>query len=175
MSFNDSEETMMREGFVRPSIAGVLIFAAFLATGISSCAPRIISVNPPEGSPGNVITVSLQYLVGWPRVEIAGHMMDWPQLKLTATDPQRSSVPGEELVWIEDKFLQFRLPDIPPGEYVVTIHDDKGPPGDLPYSILETTAYVIFPPVWPFVFRSNQVQFTLRVTPKMNQSNELAK
>jgi hypothetical protein len=172
---NRERPAMTRAGFVRPSITGVLIFAACLAGGASSCAPRVISVNPSEGSPGNVITVSLQYLVGWPRVEIAGHMMDWHQLKLTATDPQRSSIPGEELVWIEDKFLQFTLPDIPPGEYVVTIHDDKGPPGDLPYSILETTAYVVFPPVWPFVFRSNQVQFTMRVAPKMNQSNELAK
>jgi hypothetical protein len=173
MSFNDSGESCMtRECFARRSITGVLIFAACLASGASSCAPRIISVDPSEGSPGNVITVSLQYLVGWPRVEIAGYTMDWPQLKLIATDPQRSSIPGEELVWIEDKLLQFRLPDIPPGEYVVTIHDDKGPPGDLPYSILETTAYVVFPPVWPFVFRSNQVQFTLRVSPKIDQSNE---
>lgn len=163
---------MPRKCFARPWLLGFLIFAAGLATATSSCAPRAISVNPPEGSPGNVITVSLQYLVGWPRVEIAGHMMDWPQLKLKATDPQRSSVPGEELIWIEDKFLQFTLPDIPPGEYVVTIHDDKGPPGDLPYSILETAAYVVFPPVWPFVFRSNQVQFTLRVSPKIDQSNE---
>jgi hypothetical protein len=163
---------MKRKCFARRSITDVVIFAACLAAGASSCAPRIISVNPSEGSPGNVITVSMQYLVGWPRVEIAGHMMDWPQLKLIATDPQRSSIPGEELVWIEDKFLQFRLPDIPAGEYVVTIHDDKGPPGDLPYSILETTAYVVFPPVWPFVFRSNQAQFKLRVLPKINQGNE---
>jgi hypothetical protein len=29
--------------------------------------------------------------------------------------------------------------------------------------------------VWPFVFRSNQVQFTLRVSPKINQGNELSK
>jgi hypothetical protein len=157
-----------RQCFVCPWITGVLIFAACLAAGASACAPRIVSVNPSEGSPGSVITVSLQYLVGWPRVEIGGHMMDWPQLKLIATDPQRSSIPGEELVWIEDKFLQFTLPDISPGEYVVTIHDDKGPPGDLPYAILETTAYVIFPPVWPFVFRSNQAQFKLRVSPKTN-------
>ena len=163
---------MKRKCFPRRSITDVVIFAACLAAGASSCAPRIISVNPSEGSPGNVITVSMQYLVGWPRVEIAGYTMDWPQLKLIATDPQRSSIPGEELVWIEDKFLQFRLPDIPAGEYVVTIHDDKGPPGDLPYSILETTAYVVFPPVWPFVFRSNQAQFKLRVLPKINQGNE---
>ena len=45
-------------------------------------------------------------------------------------------------------------------------HDDKGPPGDPIYSALETTAYVAFPPVWPFVFRSNQTQFNLRVLPK---------
>ena len=50
--------------------------------------------------------------------------------------------------------------------YDVIIHDDKGPPGDLTYSFLETTAYVIFPPVWPFVFRSNRTQFTFRVLPK---------
>jgi hypothetical protein len=152
-----------------------LIFVACLPVGSSSCAPRVVSVSPAEGLPGNVISVSMEYLVGWPRVEIAGYMMDWPQLKLIAADPQRSSIPGEELVWIEDKFLQFTVPDIPPGEYVVTIHDDKGPPGDLLYSVLETTAYVVFPPVWPFVFRSNQTQFKLRVLPKIDPSKELSK
>lgn len=132
----------------------------------ASCAPRIISISPDQGVPATAINVSMEYLVGWPRVEIAGIMMDWPQLKLTAMEPKRSDVPGEELIWIEDKVLQFKIPDIPPGEYVVTIHDDKGPPGDTVYSALETTAYVAFPPVWPFVFRSNQAQFNLRVLPK---------
>jgi hypothetical protein len=107
----------------------------------------------------------MEYLVGWPRVEIGGKMMDWPQLKLLAANPDRREVPGEELVWIEDKILQFTIPDLPPGNYTVTIHDDKGPPGDTVYSVLETTAYVIFPPVWPYVFRSNQTQFDLRVLP----------
>jgi len=59
-------------------------------------------------------------------------------------------------------FLFF---DLPPGNYTVVIHDDKGPPGDSVYSVLETTAYIIFPPVWPFVFRSNKVEVTLRVLP----------
>lgn len=135
----------------------------FLANG---CAPRIVAVHPAQGAPGSVVNLSMQYLVGWPRVEIAGKILDWPQLKLIATDPQRGDVPGEELVWIEDKFLQFKIPDVPPGDYTVIIHDDKGPPGDPVYSFLETTAYVIFPPVWPFVFRSNQTQFNLRVLPK---------
>ena len=107
----------------------------------------------------------MEYLVGWPRVEIGNAMMDWPQLKLIAADKARKDVPGEELVWIEDKVLQFRIPDLPPGDYDVMVYDDKGPPGDLAYSFLETTAYVIFPPVWPFVFRSNQAQFKLRVLP----------
>ena len=105
----------------------------------------------------------MEYLVGWPRVEIGQTIMDWPQLKLIAADPARKDVPGEELVWIEDKILQFKIPYLPPGDYEVIIHDDKGPPGDLTYSFLETTAYVAFPPVWPFVFRSNQTQFKLRV------------
>ena len=61
---------------------------------------------------------------------------------------------------------KFNIPEVAPGEYVVTIHDDKGPPGDPIYSALETMAYVAFPPVWPFVFRSNQTQFNLRVLPK---------
>lgn len=130
-----------------------------------SCAPRIVSVNPTAGAPATPVNVSMEYLVGWPRVEIADQMMDWPQLKLSATDAARTDVPGEELVWIEDKILQFKIPNLPPGEYDVTIYDDKGPPGDLPYSFLETTAYVIFPPVWPFVFRSNQARFKLRVLP----------
>jgi hypothetical protein len=102
-------------------------------------------------------------LVGWPRVEIGGVMMDWPKLKLLSADPGKQDVRGEDLVWIEDKILQFAIPDLAPGEYEVTIHDDKGPPGDLVYSFLETTAYVAFPPVWPYVFRSNQTAVKLRV------------
>jgi len=122
-------------------------------------------MSPAEGTPGTIVSLSMEYLVGWPRVEIGGKMMDWPQLKLLAANPDRKEVPGEELVWIEDKILEFKIPDLPPGNYMVTIHDDKGPPGDTVYSVLETTAYVIFPPVWPFVFRSNQTQFNLRVLP----------
>jgi hypothetical protein len=143
-----------------------LVLTAYLAFAASSCAPQIISVTPNEAAPATTITVSMQYLVGWPRVEIGDKILQWPDLKLIATNPERRQVPGEELVWIEDKFLQFNVPDISPGEYLVTIHDDKGPPGDPVYSVLETSAYVIFPPVWPFVFRSNQTQFKLRVLPK---------
>jgi len=122
-------------------------------------------MGPVEARPGTVVSLSMEYLVGWPRVEISGNMMDWPQLKLMASKPERKDVPGEELVWIEDKILQFTIPDLPPGDYVVTIHDDKGPPGDSVYAALETTAYVFFPPVWPYVFRSNQTQVMLRVMP----------
>ena len=132
---------------------------------IYGCAPRVVTISPIEGAPGTSVSLSMEYLVGWPRVEIGGKMMDWPQLKLLAANPDRKDVPGEELVWIEDKILQFTIPDLPPGSYIVTIHDDKGPPNDPIYSVLETTAYVIFPPVWPFVFRSNQTQFDLRVLP----------
>ena len=122
-------------------------------------------MRPQEGRPGTTVSLSMEYLVGWPRVEIGGHMMAWPQLKLKALKPDRQEVPGEELVWIEDKILQFRIPDLPPGEYTVTIHDDKGPPGDKIYSFLETTAYLLAPPVWPFVLRSNEAQVKLRVLP----------
>jgi hypothetical protein len=122
-------------------------------------------MSPLEGVPGTIVSVSMEYLVGWPRVEIGGKMMDWPQLKLTALAIERKNIPGEELVWIEDKILQFSIPDLPPGSYAVIIHDDKGPPGDTVYSILETAAYLAFPPVWPFVLRSNQAQFNLRVLP----------
>jgi len=144
-------------------VVGVILFTLIIG---SSCAPRIVAVNPTAGAPATPVNVSMEYLVGWPRVEIGTTMMDWPQLKLIAADAMRSDVPGEELIWIEDKVLQFQIPDPPPGEYDVTIHDDKGPPGDLTYSFLETTAYVVFPPVWPFVFRSNQARFKLRVLPK---------
>src|SRR5262245_5075156 len=116
----------------------VVLHCLLMAT---ACAPRIVAVSPTQGAPGSVVNLSMEYLVGWPRVEIAGRILDWPQLKLMATDPQRSDVPGEELVWIEDKFLQFKIPDVPPGDYTVIIHDDKGPPGDPVYSFLETTAY----------------------------------
>jgi hypothetical protein len=142
----------------------IVSFVALLAVG-SSCAPRITSVTPSEGAPATLVNVAMEYLVGWPRVEIGATMMDWPQLKLTAADAARKEIPGEELIWIEDKVLQFRVPDLPPGVYDVIIHDDKGPPGDPAYSFLETTAYVVFPPVWPFVFRSNQAQFKFRVLP----------
>jgi hypothetical protein len=132
----------------------------------ASCAPRILDVAPREGEPATTVRVAMEYLVGWPRVEIGTTMMDWPHLKLIASDAARKDVPGEDLVWIEDKILEFSIPDLPPGEYEVIIHDDKGPPGDRIYSFLETTAYVAFPPVWPFVFRSNQAQFKLRVLPQ---------
>jgi hypothetical protein len=147
----------------RNPLAILIVSCLFVGT---SCAPRIVQVSPTEGAPATVVNVSMEYLVGWPRVEIGATMMDWPQLKLIAAEAARKEIPGEELVWIEDKVLQFKIPDLPPGEYDVTIHDDKGPPGDLTYSFLETTAYVIFPPVWPFVFRSNQAQFKFRVLPQ---------
>ncbi len=129
----------------------------------SGCAPQVTQMTPIEGAPGSIVTLSMVKLVGWPRVEIGNEIMDWPKLKLLSADPAKKDVRGEELVWIEDKILQFLIPDLPPGEYKVTIHDDKGPPGDLVYSFLETTAYVIFPPVWPFVFRANSVDITLRI------------
>jgi hypothetical protein len=122
-------------------------------------------MSPVEGTPGTLVSLSMEYLVGWPRVEIGGKMMDWPQLKLLAANPDRREIPGEELIWIEDKILEFKIPDLPPGNYTVTIHDDKGPPGDPVYAFLETSAYLAFPPVWPFVFRSNRAQFNLRVLP----------
>ena len=132
----------------------------------SSCAPRVVDMQPLRGMPGDTVNLSMEYLVGWPRVEIGNVMMDWPQLKLQATDASRKDVPGEELIWIEDKILHFKIPELAPGDYKVTIHDDKGPPGDLIYSFLETTAYLVFPPVWPFVLRSNQAQVDLLVLPK---------
>jgi hypothetical protein len=107
----------------------------------------------------------MEYLVGWPRVEVGGVTMDWPQLKLLSADPARQDIRGEDLVWIEDKILQFKIPELAPGEYPLVIHDDKGPPGEPIYSFLETTAYLVFPPVWPFVLRSNRTEATLRVLP----------
>ncbi|HEY7165352.1 MAG TPA: hypothetical protein VIB79_12370 [Candidatus Binatia bacterium] len=133
---------------------------------VAACAPAVTRIDPTSGTPGTVVNLSMQYLVGWPRVEISGHMMDWPQLNLIAADPKRKDVPGTELVWIEDKVLQFKIPELPPGDYRVTIHDDKGPPGDAVYSVLETTAYLVFPPVWPFVMRSNETSVMLKVLPR---------
>ena len=147
------------------SFLRLVVVATMLLVHFTGCAPRVTRFAPPEGPPGTVVNVSMENLVGWPRVEIGGKMMDWPQLKLLAADPERRKVPGEELVWIEDKILQFKIPDLPPAQYSVKIYDDKGPPDAPVYSFLETTAYVIFPPVWPFVFRSNQTEFMLRVLP----------
>lgn len=141
-----------------------LLYCSLFAL-IAGCAPQILSSQTLAGTPGTKISLPMEYLVGWPRVEIGSEMMDWPRLKLAALNPERKNIPGEELIWIEDKVLQFTVPDLPPGEYKVTIYDDKGPPGDPIYSFLETTAYVIFPPVWPFVFRSNRVETRLQILP----------
>jgi hypothetical protein len=161
-----SRDHERRHSVPKKRIRCVLLGSAWLLMLCSSCAPRIVDVTPREGKPATTVNVAMEYLVGWPRVEIGKTIMDWPQLKLIAADPARKDVPGEELVWIEDKILQFTIPRLAPGDYDVIIHDDKGPPGDLTYSFLETTAYVAFPPVWPFVFRSNQTQFKLRVLPQ---------
>jgi hypothetical protein len=143
-----------------PRLKIYFIIAIFSA---SACAPRVMEMSPLEGRPGTTVSVAIEYLVGWPRVEIGNTMMDWAELKLLANDPARKDVPGEELIWIEDKVLQFNIPKLPPGDYKVIIHDDKGPPGDPVYSFLETTAYLAFPPVWPFVLRANRTEVMLRV------------
>ena len=156
----------------RNVIEGRCTYAQFLFCVVtfsllaSACAPRVIQMTPTEGAPGTLVSLSMEYLVGWPRVEVGGKIMDYHQLKLLAAKPERINVPGEELVWIEDKILQFSIPDLPPGDYRITIHDDKGPPGEKIYSFLETTAYLLFPPVWPFVLRSNEAQIMLRVLPQ---------
>ncbi len=122
-------------------------------------------MQPSEGAPGTLVSLSMEYLVGWPRVEIAGDVMEWPELKLLGAKPQSEGIRGEDLTWIEDKILQFRIPDLPPGDYAVIIHDDKGPPREPVYSALESTAYLLFPPVWPFIFRSNQTQARVKILP----------
>jgi hypothetical protein len=136
----------------------------------TSCAPRITGMNPAQGIPGTKVSLSMEYLVGWPRVEIGSKMMEWPELKLIAAKPERKDIAGEELVWIEDKILQFTVPELPAGDYEVIIHDDKGPPGQPVYSFLETTAYVMFPPVWPYVFRANRTQTTFKILPSQSVS-----
>ena len=130
---------------------------------------------PNEGAPGTQVSLTMEYLVGWPRIEIGSRVMDFNQLKLSSANPADKKVEGEELSWIEAKILQFQVPDLPPGNYAVTIYDDKGPPGDKLYAVLETTAYLIFPPVWPFVFRSNQTTVRFRVTlPPDRQSSKVS-
>ena len=141
-----------------------LLCLFLLSLPFTACAPKIIGMTPAQGPPGTTVSLSIKYLVGWPRVEVGGRMLDYDQLKLLGLKPESKNLPGEELTWIEDKVLQFRIPDLPPGDYQLTIYDDKGPPGNTAYSVLETTAYLIFPPVWPFVIRSNQTSFNFRVT-----------
>jgi hypothetical protein len=142
-----------------------LVIAMMLAS-LYACAPKITGIDPAEGRPGTTVSLSMKHLVGWPRVEIAGQMMDWADLKLLGVTPESQRIRGEDLIWIEDKILQFRIPDVPPGDYRVTVYDDKGPPGQPVYSVLETAAYVAFPPVWPFVFRSNRAQTNLTILPQ---------
>jgi len=131
--------------------------------GLAACSPRVIEMSPLEGLPGTTVSLRMEYLIGWPSVEVGGATMDFYQLQLLGARPERKQVPAEQLVWIEDKILKFQIPALPPGDYRVTIHDDKGPPGDRIYSFLETTAYLLFPPVWPFVMRSNQTEVSLRI------------
>ncbi len=147
------------------------LMIAFLLV-IASCAPQVTRIEPNEGAPGTLVSVSMEYLVGWPRVEIGDRVMEWSELKLLGAKPQSAKIPGEELTWIEDKILQFRVPNLPPGDYVVTIHDDKGPPGEPIYSALESAAYVAFPPVWPFIFRSNQAQANLKILSPLGPDSE---
>jgi hypothetical protein len=165
MSLSSKQIDTRENGWAHLAMKTTMLSLIFCA-GLAACAPRIIHMEPTAGGPGTVVSLSMEYLVGWPRVEMGGHIMDYSRLKLLGLKPERRDVPDKDLVWIEDKILQFRVPDLPPGEYKVTIHDDKGPPGDLTYSFLETTAYLIFPPVWPFVLRSNEAQTTFRVTAK---------
>jgi hypothetical protein len=131
---------------------------------LCACAPTVMRMEPTEGRPGTIVSLSMEYLVGWPRVEIGGKTLDYYDLKLLSLNLSRRNVSDMDLVWIEDKILQFRVPDLSPGEYKLIVHDDKGPPGDATYAFLETAAYLVFPPVWPFVMRSNNTSTTFRVT-----------
>lgn len=131
---------------------------------LCACAPTVMRMEPTEGRPGTIVSLSMEYLVGWPRVEIGGETMDYYDLKLLSLNSGRRNVSDMDLVWIEDKILQFRVPDLSPGEYKVTVHDDKGPPGNATYAFFETAAYLVFPPVWPFVMRSNNTSIAFRVT-----------
>jgi hypothetical protein len=141
------------------------LFVAVTLLATYGCAPKIVGIEPAAGRPGTIVNLSMKYLVGWPRVEIAGQLMEWSDLKLLAANSESQAVRGEDLIWIEDKILQFRIPEVSAGKHVVTVYDDKGPPGQPVYSVLETAAYVAFPPVWPFVFRSNRAETYLVVLP----------
>src|SRR5262245_27657016 len=121
-----------------------IIYCMLFYLSILGCAPRVVQMSPLEGAPGALVSLSMEYLVGWPRVEIGGTMMDWPKLKLLSANPERKEVPGEELVWIEDKILQFTIPDLPPGNYVVTFYDDKGTTGATVYWFLYNVAFFIY-------------------------------
>ncbi|MGE5306747.1 MAG: hypothetical protein ACM3TN_25865 [Alphaproteobacteria bacterium] len=158
----------------RPMIyrRGRKLLAIMLLLATASCAPHVVQMQPSAGTPGTLVSLHMEYLVGWPRVEIAGHVMEWSELKLLGAKPESEEIRGEDLTWIEDKILQFRIPSLPPGDYTVTVHDDKGPPREPVYSALETTAYIAFPPVWPFLFRSNQAQATLKILPPLASSTE---
>ena len=66
---------------------------ALLAVG--GCNPRIVSTDRLEGAPGTKVNLAMEYLIGWPRVEIGGKMMDWPQIRLMALNPERKDVRGK--------------------------------------------------------------------------------
>ena len=52
-----------------------IVLIATLSISISACAPRVVQMSPLEGRPGTIVSVTMEYLVGWPRVEIGNRMM----------------------------------------------------------------------------------------------------
>src|SRR5436190_4491845 len=105
---------MMRR--LQTTAAGRAAAWLFLACLGAGCAPKVIQMEPLAGAPGTLVSLSMENLVGWPRVEMGGKVMDYPELKLEGLRPERRDVPDMELVWIEDKILRFRVPELPPGE-----------------------------------------------------------
>src|SRR5437870_9825047 len=64
--------------------AFILLVSSFWVSG---CAPRVMRMEPSEGRPGTVVSLSMEYLVGWPRVEIGGKTMDYYQVRLLGLNP----------------------------------------------------------------------------------------
>lgn len=60
----------------------ISILISFLA--LSACAPRVVQIAPKEGAPGTQVSLTMEYLVGRPRVEIGSNMMDYYKLKLSS-------------------------------------------------------------------------------------------
>src|SRR5262249_33936243 len=65
--------------------AGYFLLHVFVL--VSGCAPRVTEMSPQSGTPGTLVSLSMKYLVGWPRVELGGKQWTGPNLNFSLPIP----------------------------------------------------------------------------------------